>query len=93
MLFVNNTKQNEQEEISTYITEFIGRTQQGANLDYTQLFLNSIKNNLLLALCLWFAGLTVIGFLTNRRDLGHAHNTPQKDQIELQEKRQVSTKL
>lgn len=53
--------QNEQEEISTYINSFVEGTKSEAEVDYTKLFLSSVKNNLTLAVCLWFAGLTVIG--------------------------------
>lgn len=61
VLFINNAKQGEEQEISTYINNFIEKTKNNASVDYTRLFLNSAKNNLLLAFILWFAGLTVIG--------------------------------
>lgn len=61
MLFINNAGKAEQEEISTYITEFADKTKSDASIDYTKLFVNSVKNNLWLAIWLWFAGLTVIG--------------------------------
>lgn len=37
------------------------KTKNDATIDYTRLFISSIKNNLSIAVCLWFAGLTVIG--------------------------------
>lgn len=37
------------------------KTKNDATIDYTRLFISSIKNNLSIAACLWFAGLTVIG--------------------------------
>ena len=60
-MFINNVDQNESQEISTYITNFIEKTKAEQNLDYTNLFITSVKNNLVLAFALWFAGLTVIG--------------------------------
>ena len=60
-MFINNVDQNEGQEISTYINSFIERTKGDTNINYAELFMVSIKNNLILALSLWFAGLTVIG--------------------------------
>ena len=51
----------EQEEISTYINNFIESTKNNSDINYTKLFFSSIKNNITLAAILWFAGLTVIG--------------------------------
>lgn len=61
VLFINNANETEQEEISTYIMDFTDKTKNDVSIDYTKLFINSVKNNLWLAICLWFAGLTVIG--------------------------------
>ncbi len=61
VLYINNTNVNQQEEISTYINEFINNAKNDASIDYTSIFITSVKNNLLLALFLWFSGLTVIG--------------------------------
>ena len=61
MLFINNVSQEEGQEIGTYINDFVIKTKGDVSVDYTKLFMSSIKNNLLLALLLWFAGLTVIG--------------------------------
>lgn len=49
------------EEISGYIGDFLEKTKGNSDIDYIELFLTSIKQNLSLALLLWFAGLTVIG--------------------------------
>ena len=61
VLLINNTQQSQEQEISTYINNFIEKTKENASVDYTKLFFSSAKNNLLLAALLWFAGLTVIG--------------------------------
>lgn len=49
------------EEISGYIFSFLEKTKDDASIDYAGLFWTSIRQNLSLALLLWFAGLTVIG--------------------------------
>ncbi|MCI8397442.1 MAG: stage II sporulation protein M [Clostridia bacterium] len=61
VLFINNVEQEEQEEISTYINSFIEKSKSDTNINYTKLFFSSIRNNITLAIILWFAGLTVIG--------------------------------
>lgn len=61
VLFINNVSNGESEEISTYINDFITKSKDDASVDYTNLFINSVKNNLSLAILLWFAGLTLIG--------------------------------
>ena len=61
MLFINNTPIEEQQEIGTYITSFVEKTKNDWKIDYTSLFISSVKNNLWIAICIWFAGLTVIG--------------------------------
>ena len=61
VLFINNADSNEEQEISSYINGFLEQTKSDANVDYGKLFMSSLRNNLALALLLWFAGLTVIG--------------------------------
>ena len=61
VLCVNNIKIEEGQEISKYINVFLDKAKNNASIDYTALFFSSIKTNLLLAICMWFAGLTVIG--------------------------------
>ncbi len=61
VLFINNVNDNQSEEISSYINNFIERTKDNASIDYIGLCMNSLRNNLSLAFLLWFAGLTVIG--------------------------------
>ncbi len=61
VISINNLNEEEGKEISTYINSFVDKTKNDATIDYTRLFISSIKNNLSIAACLWFAGLTVIG--------------------------------
>ena len=61
VLFINNVNEVQKEEISTYITEFTEKLKGNASIDYIKLFMSSVKQNLLIALLLWFAGLTVFG--------------------------------
>lgn len=61
VLFINNVNESQKEEISSYINNFVYNTQDNISIDYTKLFINSIKNKLFIALVLWFSGLTLIG--------------------------------
>ena len=61
VLFINNVNDTQSEEISSYINNFIEKTKDNASIDYIGLCMSSLKNNLSLAILLWFAGLTVIG--------------------------------
>ncbi len=61
VLFINNVNKTQSEEISGYINNFIEKTKDNASIDYIGLCMSSLKNNLSLAILLWFAGLTVIG--------------------------------
>ena len=61
VIIINNCSELEGEEISTYISEFVNRFKNIKNLDKTSLIINSIKNNIILAVIIWLAGTTVIG--------------------------------
>ena len=61
VLFINNTNVNQSEEIIEYINNFIEKAKDNESIDYIGLCMSSLKNNLSLAILLWFAGLTVIG--------------------------------
>lgn len=37
------------------------KNKEQTDINYTSIFIKSLKNNIGLAICLWFAGLTVIG--------------------------------
>lgn len=61
VLFINNTNETQQEEISGYINTLLDDTKKDISINSIDLFLSSIKKNLGLVCILWFAGLTVIG--------------------------------
>ncbi len=58
-LFVNQI--NSKEEISKYITTYIDETKSIEKIDYFTELQKDIKENILLAILLWFAGTTIIG--------------------------------
>lgn len=61
VLVVNNSGEAQIGEISTYISDFITKFKEIENINKTQLIIESIKNNVILAIILWIAGTTVIG--------------------------------
>lgn len=61
VLVVNSCSNEQTEEISTYINDFISSFKENNNLDKTELIMDSAKGNMILALILWLAGTTVIG--------------------------------
>ncbi len=61
VIFINNLQDSQSQEVQNYINEFITTLKNGSNIDSGKLFQNSIGNNLLLVLIMWFAGSTVIG--------------------------------
>lgn len=61
VLFVNNLQESQSQEVQNYVDEFVTSLQNGTSIDTGKLLRNSIKNNLILALIMWFAGSTVIG--------------------------------
>lgn len=61
VMVVNNCSETQIGEISTYIKDFIARFKKIENINKTELILDSIKNNLFLAIILWISGTTVIG--------------------------------
>ena len=61
VLFINNVNETQGEEISSYISIFLEKIKDNASLDYMQIFFTSVRQNLILAVLLWFAGLTVVG--------------------------------
>ena len=63
VLFINNVSETQAEEISGYISSFLNRTKENASIDYMKLLFDSIRQNLSLALLLWFVGLTVVGVI------------------------------
>lgn len=61
VLFVNNVQDAQKLEITTYLNTFIDKMKNTENLNYMELLKNSIGQNILLAIVLWFFGTTVIG--------------------------------
>ena len=61
VLFINNTGEVQKTEITTYMNNFINEVKEAENLNYAELLKNSITQNTLLAIILWFFGTTVIG--------------------------------
>ena len=61
VMFVNNLNQDKANMISDYIMQFINNFKQYNQIDKSELFISSVKNNLFLTIGLWIAGTTVIG--------------------------------
>lgn len=63
VIIVNNSSEETNIKIINYINEFIERFKLIEKIDSKELIMTSIKNNIMLACVLWFAGTTVIGIL------------------------------
>ena len=61
ILFINNVNDIQKDEISGYINEFVENIKQNNTVDQGLLLKQSIKDNIILAVILWFAGMSVIG--------------------------------
>lgn len=61
VIFINNTNETQYTEIQNYINNFISSLKGNYHIDKTELLKNSIKDNLILTLSMWFIGSTVIG--------------------------------
>lgn len=61
VLFVNNVQDGPKLEITTYLNSFIERMKSTETLEHMELLKNSMGQNILLAIILWFFGTTVIG--------------------------------
>ena len=59
--FINNLQENQSQEVQSYIQQFVETLKNGTNIDTGKLLSNSLQNNLILAIVMWFAGSTVIG--------------------------------
>lgn len=59
--FVNNLQENQSKEVQSYIQEFVTALKNGTDIDVGKVLRNSLQNNLILAMAMWFAGSTVIG--------------------------------
>ena len=63
VMIINNCKDAQLTEITTYIKDFITKYKEIENINISRLIIESIKKNLLFAIILWLAGTTVIGML------------------------------
>lgn len=61
VVFINNLSGNQSNEISTYINSFLGTLEDNNNVNYTELLKDSVTQNLILVVALWFVGATLIG--------------------------------
>lgn len=61
IIFINNTSEAQSTEIENYINTFISSLKQDYHIDKGQLMQNSLWDNLLLIVSMWFIGSTVIG--------------------------------
>lgn len=61
VLFVNNIQEGQKLEVTSYLNKFIENMKNTENLNYIELLKNSLNQNIILAIVLWFFGTTVIG--------------------------------
>lgn len=61
VMLVNNSPKDTTSQISNYILDFVDKFKMAEKIDTGELIITSIKNNILIACLLWFAGTTVIG--------------------------------
>lgn len=61
VFFVNNAQEAQKLEMTTYMNNFIDKMKHTESLNHIELLKNSIGQNMLLAVVLWFFGTTVIG--------------------------------
>lgn len=60
VLFINNIKELQKNEINSYFNNFIEKIKTAEQLDNMSLLKTSIEQNILLAVIIWFFGTTVI---------------------------------
>lgn len=61
VIFINNTNETQSTEIQGYINNFINSLKQDYHIDKMELMKNSLGDNLILIVSMWFIGSTVIG--------------------------------
>ena len=61
ILFINHVNETQKEQISSYINQFVESIKQGNIINKGALLKQSIGENILLVVILWFAGMSVIG--------------------------------
>lgn len=61
VMFINNLKEEQKSEIITYIETYIDAFKQRDSNSNITLLQNNIKDNIILALIIWFIGSTIVG--------------------------------
>lgn len=61
VFFLNNMQEAPKTDVTNYLNNFITKLKENQNLDMIGLFKNSIMQNLILGVVIWFFGTTVIG--------------------------------
>lgn len=61
VIFINNTSDNQIEEINTYLRQLFNNIKIYNNVDFNALLKQSILTNLIMILVLWFGASTIIG--------------------------------
>ncbi len=61
VFFINNSNEETLTEITSYLSGFIDKMKNTSSLQYVDLLKNSIFQNLILTISIWFFGTTVIG--------------------------------
>lgn len=60
VVFINNTSIDQKNEIDAYMNSFINTLKETPNLNYVNLLKDSMIQNLLLAVALWFSGTAIM---------------------------------
>ena len=61
VVFINNSQESQLSEITNYFNNFVEKMKNTEKLDNMAIFKTTIKENIILAITLWFFGTTVIG--------------------------------
>ncbi len=61
VMFINNSKETQMSEISSYFNNFIDKLKNTEKLETMTILKSTLLENIMLAVTLWFFGTTVIG--------------------------------
>ena len=61
VMFINNSKENQLSEISSYFNNFIDKLKNTEKLETMAILKTTLLENIMLAVTLWFFGTTVLG--------------------------------
>lgn len=61
VMFINNSKETQMSEISSYFNNFIEKLKKTEKLETMTILKSTLLENIMLAVTLWFFGTTVIG--------------------------------